>query len=1834
MNPIENKKIEHWKNQLLDTGKRNKMINYRETSRATLKIVEPDLDVLFENYVSNENELTFQYPIDKDSDIRTYSILRLLDKLSRPIHVYQGDIKVSSTYQESRKTLKNLRNKSKLALEEQGTNILYLSLGFIEWQENHGSHHSWVKSPLILIPVSLNMESLNAPFKLVRYDDDVVVNPTLQHLLLMDYGIELPEFNPDNDSAEGYLTELEEIADKKGWRIIREASIGLLSFLKINMYKDLENNVENIQNNAVLKAMLGDSSKIKNIPEELKDYNHDTLKPKDCFQVLSADSSQQDAIELSKHGISFVMQGPPGTGKSQTITNIIAEALADNKKVLFVSEKMAALQVVYKRLSDLGLAEFCLALHSHKANKKQILDDIQNTLSLKKTKVKQEALEELDKLNFERAELNQYVSELHDKIAPLNISCYAVYGILDNLKNATNVLCSFDSVENISREKLNEMIYTLENLDNFIKNSSLDLINNPWKGALLKSLSLDDKTSMEQNIAEFIKNISGIIEKCKKIASENGDKKPITIGELKDFISIAEQLLDISLITAVIYDNADLEGLITYTQNISKKFADLAEHKNIINIWFADSVYTMDIENFNHEFKRKTNEVASVINTESIDLIQDITKIEEKIIELKKKLENIVKTAENDMNLLSLDIPISDSNICSLYALINELKKKPACQKQWFDMKVVSDALSNIKKYKDLSTSINSLNAEILSVWEKEIFDIDYNDLLNKFKTDYRGLFRVFNSKYRADKKEILQFSKNPLAKISDQQIVEMLMDLKQLSELRIKLGNNKAKTDALYGTAFEGENTDWDTVSLDLSTVQKMLTDYPTIVKNGKFQEIMTGNQYSQFTPIYDSIDILSDVNVHSVVNIYNNLFNVKLNPDSNLKTSIDNISEILLKVEELKAYIVGISKHLKSQEISISIFDRINKVIKFNALEKELKSQDEICNRYYGNTYLYDNTNWSDILVQINNRKKVKEIVNLERMEENYVKSIATNVQYRLSFAAELKETKELLFALEKLTPFFTRVFGGQINKLSFEALYKKFAACQGKIVMLEKYIDYNGFKDKCIACGLAEFVAKVEEENVSDIVESFKKRFYILWLTKAMESKPAILNFKSIMHDKTVKDFCILDDHQLQISRMRIREKLINSLPNQNRLMSAHDEMSILTRELSKKRRIMPIRKLFKTIPNLLLKIKPCFMMSPLSVSYFLEAQTYNFDMVIFDEASQIFPEDAIGAILRSKQVIIAGDTKQLPPTNFFASSANNLDGQFDSIDEDDVEDEIFDSILEETESILPNRTLLWHYRSKYEDLIAFSNNHIYKNALITFPKSAIKADDTGVEYYKVQNGIYEDRCNIEEARKCVELIVKHIDKYPERSLGIIAFSEKQQSTIEQVLYEYREQNPSYEWFFDESKEEPFFIKNLENVQGDERDTIIFSICYAKNKKGTMLMNFGPLGKQGGERRLNVAVTRAKINIKLVGSIEPSDIDLNRAKSEGAKLLRSYIEFAIKGSSILQNNQLSTDADTDDFCDCVYDFLVSKGYKVARNIGTSDYKIDLAIEHPKQAGTYIVGIECDGIAYATARTARERDHLRPQILKNMGWNMYRVWSSSWVKNPNEEENRLISFINKCIEPTHKEKVIMTDYTVPVENVEEPTKMHIDNNLNNPYGFKYYIKANWWDAPQNYNQPDTQRAAEVLSYIIGIEQPIHLELLYQRAAGLFGREKVTSVVKNNVDYIMKNFMVSSIVVKDDFVSMANMSEVNVRVSEIITESARNVEHIAIPEIMKAMTTIASCAVGIDKNELKIETARVFGFVRMGTKVAKSMDTALFELNRSGKIRILDEKVHVMEEV
>ena len=468
-----------------------------------------------------------------------------------------------------------------------------------------------------------------------------------------------------------------------------------------------------------------------------------------------------------------------------------------------------------------------------------------------------------------------------------------------------------------------------------------------------------------------------------------------------------------------------------------------------------------------------------------------------------------------------------------------------------------------------------------------------------------------------------------------------------------------------------------------------------------------------------------------------------------------------------------------------------------------------------------------------------------------------------------------------------------------------------------------------------------------------------------------------------------------------------------------INARRQLALLDRENSKKKRHLPLRTLFSGMPDVIKTLKPCIMMSPLSVSEYIDLQKFKFDMVIFDEASQICPEDAIGAMLRGNQIIIAGDKKQLPPTKFFSTTSEESE-EYDN-DEEPKFEELFtemdyESILDLASTFMHSSRLLWHYRSRHESLITFSNKNFYDNTLYTFP-STENNESLGVQFEYVEEGIYDQggsSTNIKEARKVAKLVINHFKENPNRSLGVITFGTKQMDCINDMIDEIRRSYPELDKYFDEEKESPFFVKNLENVQGDERDTIILSVCYGYSDvtRKKFSHNFGPINKTGGERRLNVAITRAKYQLILVSSITDGDIDLGRTSSIGAGLLKEYLYFARVGKlpeSLIVDSKKRFDSPLEED---IYNELVKLGYEVDTQVGCSGYRIDLAIKDPNQKGNYIMGIECDGATYHSSKSARDRDRLRQEILEGLGWNIHRIWSQDWFKN---KYNELVEVRNK---------------------------------------------------------------------------------------------------------------------------------------------------------------------------------------------------------------------------
>lgn len=1834
-------RIEKWKKRLLDLGKRNRLINYRETKRSNIKIVSPDLAGLYKRLVINENALEFPYPIDENYDgfdEDSYSAIS------------NGDLQTNRTIKEQQKTLGNLRDKAKTATEEQGVNILYLTFGFLKWKESLESEQI-ITSPIVLVPVTLMLESIASPFVLTLHEDEIVVNPALIYKLENDFGINLPEFDGHEDDITKYLGSINKIAAKNKWEVAFETGLSLLSFLKINMYKDLDKNKDKIEAHPVLKALSGDASQVKTLPEEYNNYDHDNnTRPIDTYQVVDADSSQQDAILYSKKGISFVLQGPPGTGKSQTITNIVAESLADGKKVLFVSEKMAALEVVHKRLSQTGLADFCLTLHSHKANKKEVLNELGRTLSVNRIKLQDEALYQLESLQNQRNKLNRYNMELHRPCLPLNKSIYDINGKLAKLYETPDVIFSLKDVGGTTPEKLHKYTYLLNELSKTIGKMSEDYAVNPWRSCHVPNVPHELRHDIETYLRRLVPKIKELAQAYDQINKGLDLDRKSSISATNELIEILELSAKSPKVPVAWIYEEDISPLVEQAEKYRNLKAEYQALTSELSAKYDEGFFVLPAGSIQQEFGTTVCEVKRYLNSETfIDDTEIISSATNTIAVLENAMEKI-STANLAGMIISEKLAIKQKNtlssLISMYEMLGCMLSGLKPTQEWFD----ADKLVVVKKLlaeaREVHTQLDTASKALTNRYDREILTLDYSSMLKRFKTEYTSVFKIFKRNYKSDKNAVRVLAKDMSKKIDDSTIISVLNELKEIADKKAWIEDNKELITNLLGRNYMGDHTDWRVLEKAIGNFDTIVSYFEGELIPLKIKEFLLadGVESQELKPLCDNLasvaksDIIASIN--RVLSTSPKADNIELTV---LQQTMSKTVEILKILNNLY------EKITKYCHQTLSLAEALGNIAKLNRLQvidRSIEAQSDSLKTNFQFLFNGLNTNWDTILHSLTWTSDIKQLNAKYALNTKFIERICTDTTSIITAADGMKTLQHKLNDISEEWNWYINLFDDKEEFLNAElyALLTRVEKCLNSIYSLEEWIDFRSCREECKKEGLSEYIEKVEAVKIDRmlIVDAFLKRFYRLWLDAVMPNYPAVYSFRRRSHEDIVRDFEKLDLTQLSIARSRVKERLVSRLPDLNRATSAVDEVGILKRELNKQRKIMPLRKLFGAIPNLLLTLKPCLMMSPLSVSLFLEAENYTFDVVVFDEASQVCTEDAIGAIMRGTQVVITGDSKQLPPTSFF--TATTSDGDFDNDDNEDEYDDAdaFESVLDEAVTVLPERTLRWHYRSRHEHLIAFSNAKIYNHNLITFPSHIDKLPDNGVEYIYVANGVYDrggKKNNINEAKKVAELVFEQIKKFPNRSLGVVTFSEAQQQAVETAIRQLRLQNQQFECYFSEDKEDRFFVKNIENVQGDERDTIIFSIGYAKDSNGVMYMNFGPLSRSGGYRRLNVAITRAKYNVKLVGSIHPTDIKLESTNSEGVKMLRSYIEFAMNGAEVLQRELTYSDTVEVDspFEESVYDFLVKYGYIVKTQVGCSGYRIDLGVKHPTLDGRFVLGVECDGATYHSARTARERDRLRQTVLEDIGWKIYRIWSTDWIKDPITEGEKLLEEIKKAIS-----EYVDDGFDFGNKNEEPEVSIHQDEFLtievpteqssgeeaqsHNPYGFDYYEEANVYEIDRHPD--DTIYLAKVISHVVKKEFPIHFELLSKRIACLFGNQKATVKIRNSAEFVINNSLYNSIERRGDFCWVKKgTNTVSARIPQPYT-TGRPIRYISTEELAEAMFQIASMSFGIETEDLYVATARVFGFNRTGGNITLAMQKACEYLIKTGRVKNSSGKI------
>ncbi|MEU0202786.1 MULTISPECIES: DUF3320 domain-containing protein [unclassified Streptomyces] len=695
------------------------------------------------------------------------------------------------------------------------------------------------------------------------------------------------------------------------------------------------------------------------------------------------------------------------------------------------------------------------------------------------------------------------------------------------------------------------------------------------------------------------------------------------------------------------------------------------------------------------------------------------------------------------------------------------------------------------------------------------------------------------------------------------------------------------------------------------------------------------------------------------------------------------------------------------------------------------------------------------------------------------------------------------------------------------------------------------------------------------------------------------------------------------------------------------------AVIIREAEKKTRHMPVRELLGRAREVVQSVKPCFMMSPLTVSQFLPPD-FHFDVVIFDEASQVRPGDAVNCIYRGRTLVVAGDDKQLPPTSFFDASVDD-----DSDEYDEEAPDAFESLLHACKAgALRELPLRWHYRSRHENLITFSNHEFYANSMVTFPGALDEGNDVGVAFLKA-DGVYDRggrRDNRTEADFVARRVLHHFDTRPGRTLGVVALSQAQASAIDQAVQQARLARPDLDHCFTEDRLDGFFVKNLESVQGDERDVMIMSVGYGPDEHGKVGLNFGPINKGGGWRRLNVAVTRARYRMEVVASFRGTS--LADSPNESVQYLKRYLEYAENGPAVLARDVVQSDAEPDSpFEESVLAVLRGWGYEVQPQVGVAGYRIDLGVRHPELPGAYAVGIECDGAMYHSSKAARDRDRLREQVLNGLGWRLYRIWGTDWYRGRAAAELRLREAVEQAVAQAplavssavpHAPASDAADTGIPAVAAEEGGGLPAVPSPRTPVQSELEYERvpvdttveREWSAPYSTSQvvvspryelhtPEARPALRtLLAQVIETEGPIHEDLLVQRAREAWGVGRAGNRIRDNVREVARALVSSGLVTSDGaFFAAVGHHALKAR-HPGDGETVRKVVHIAPAERHVALAELAAECPGMSRDELIKLACEFFGWRRTGKDIRDCLAADIEELHRRQRLEGGPERI------
>ena len=1641
--------LEQARVRLLNLTLRNRLLNISSTQ--CLQIIDVAPDLIFQK-LRNSQELRFRsLPPVTPGQIPT-QITEELPRLtagSSEWEQHQAREYVQSSLELNPLIfrLKKIHTTTKSMMDEMGISTLYLVFGFLEWRETNEANTTHI-APLILFPIALRKgqaaQQHNIPYYLKYSEEDIEVNLTLRLKLKIDFGIDLLEFT-DNEAPESYFEKVrQQIEHHQAWRIRRQMAIANLSFHKLRMWQDLDPNAwpgnELLEHPLIRDFIVGRPVGDRFSSE---DYALDapSLQPMLPPLIEDADSSQHSALLDVMQGKNLVIEGPPGTGKSQTITNLIAAAMAQGKTILFVAEKKAALDVVEARLKRAGLGEFCLELHSNKvrtSNLSRILDQrlsqrghFETPTSLKEKKEQFEA---------DKKRLIEYVETVNRRFGVCGQRLQQILGCRELLRNGFSFdISRIDSITLSNADQLTLMdVYRVEEYANFYAMhwgriaSRGKLHSHPWYGLNNHQLSPEDERLLLTALGEMRTVLSAIMHQIDSLRVETGMRSEDQDALLDELLGLEARLPGVppEIRSDLLAPLADPSR----RRQVQELGADVEHYHELRTSVELRLGSLPDLTPDEVEMLDRTCQQASEIGlgTKTIlELRQEATWIRsfaDYLIRVASFVENVgrhlacpIPFDTEGVLLLTKAIPLIRESPESALALRNPILEQEGISTILLQAYAEAERLRN--KEKDISQKIDLNLAPPVEKWAP-----------HAVASANAGLFSLVTREYRTARRDWRGMSKRARMVTG----LQMAGDFRTLIQYKQDLDaftSNELYRERL-GPLFLGVRTNFSeliNISRWYDAIREKLGMIPDAARQIAAALIVApaGNLMALREFIRNH-----NAEIERLERVFGN-FQAHLTrlPKAWRREPVGNLSQFADRLRDL-------ASHLEAQiamfdgcrlQPSIPIADipeQLQTVRKLIVLREKILSASEAA-YILGGRQLQPGMDFSAISTTIAFIESLQSYPFFVKISGwLLVPQIESRLQRLRDVSNQLKNTfGQFRSASEK----FLAVADSQTDDWNFganpgqrfplETVQKKLESAANAEHALSEWLDYRRNRRALVEAGFEKLVEQVEEGTipVEATAEAAKFIYYNSLLRCALEQFPLLAQFSGREHDAIRKRFAEIDKEVIQLTRKEISWKVDQrSVPQGNSMgsVSSYRDLGLINHLTSHPQARLKIRQLIERAGQALIALKPCFMMSPLTVAQFLPPGALNFDLIVMDEASQLRPEDALGAIARGSQVAVVEDRMQLPPTNFFNSV---LDGAADGDNEDEGEDS---SPTTDAESILdlavqrykPTRMLKWHYRSRHESLIAFSNKEFYNNDLIVFP-SPSNAGELGLRFHYVEGGQYDQTRNQIEAQKVVAAVISHLKEYPKDSLGIVGLNLRQSELIRNLLDNALGQDPAAaeqyrRW--DEAGEE-VFVKNLETVQGDERDVIFLSATIGKNPQGQFpLTILGALNnKSYGHRRLNVLITRARKRVEVFSSVDPEEIPVTEINSWGARAVKDYLSYAKSG--IMPFSAIPSGEPDSEFERMVAEELRKRGFEIGHQIGVASYRIDLGVRHPNRVGTYLLGIECDGATYHSSRSARDRDRLRQAVLEGLGWKIHRIWSTDWFRSRGREIERLVARIEE---------------------------------------------------------------------------------------------------------------------------------------------------------------------------------------------------------------------------